>query len=110
MIAFKTAIFKADFNYNGNIISEEAVLNALKTFKKMPLVLGNTKAIIGVIDNLEYNKETKEVTATIILKAQLNILFNNKNALVIPEGKRILDTEIKQAIFELYRGEDGKLI
>lgn len=101
MIAFKTIIFKADFNYAGNIISEEAVLSALKKFKKMPLILGNTTSIIGSIDNLEYNKETKEVTATIILKAQLNILFDNSNSLIIPEGKRILDTEIKKAIFEL---------
>jgi hypothetical protein len=101
MIAFKTVIFVADFNYNGNIITEEAVLGALKVFKKMPLFLGNTTVEVGNIDKLEYNKETKEVTATITLKAQLNILFNNKNALVVPEGKRILETEIRKALFEL---------
>ena len=101
MISFKTIIFQADVNYSGNIITEEAVLSALKKFKKMPLVLGNTAIVVGSIDNLEYNKETKEVTATIVLKAQLNILFDNSNSLVVPEGKRILDTQIKKAIFEL---------
>ena len=101
MITFRTVIFQADINYSGNIISEEATLNALKTFKKMPLLLGDTLIEIGTIDYLEYNKETKEVIATMTLKAQLNILFNNKQSLVIPEGKRILETEIKKAIFEL---------
>lgn len=101
MIAFKTVIFKADFNYNGNILSEEAIVNVVSSFKKMPLILGKTEVIIGAVDKLEYNKDTKEVMATIVLKAQLNILFNNKQALEIPEGKRILETEIKKAIFEL---------
>jgi hypothetical protein len=101
MISFKTVIFQADVNYVGNIISEDAVLSALNKFKKTPLYLGNTTVVIGNIDKLEYNKETKEVTATITLKAQLNILFDNTNSLVIPEGKRIIDTEIKKAIFEL---------
>jgi hypothetical protein len=101
MISFRTIIFQADMNYGGNIISEEAVINAVKTFKKTPLILGKTEVVIGNIDNLEYNKETKQVTALITLKAQLNILFNNKQSIEIPEGKRILETEIKKALFEL---------
>ena len=101
MIAFKTVIFQANLNYDGKIFSEEAVLNAIKNFKKMPLILGNTTIVVGTIDNLEYNNETKEVTATIVLKAQLKILFNNKSELAIPEGSRILETEIRKALFEL---------
>jgi hypothetical protein len=101
MISFRTIIFQADVNYNGNIISEEAAIKAVNTFKKIPLLLGKTTVEIGSVDTLEYNKETKEVTALITLKAQLNILFNNKNSIIIPEGKRILETEIRKAIFEL---------
>lgn len=101
MISFRTIIFQADMNYSGNIISEEAAVNAVKSFKKMPLILGKAEVAIGSIDSLEYNKETKEVTALITLKAQLNILFNNKQSIEIPEGKRILETEIRKALFEL---------
>lgn len=99
MLAFRTVIFQADMNYGGNIISEEATLGVIKNFKKTDLMLGESGIKIGILDKLEYNKETKEVSAVIILKAELNILFNNKKALAIPEGNRILETEIKKALF-----------
>lgn len=101
MIAFRTVIFQADMNYGGHIISEEATKGVVKNFKKVDLMLGDTKIKIGVLDKLEYNEKTKEVTATIILKADLNVNFNNKQAIVIPEGKRILETEITKAMFLL---------
>ena len=101
MISFRTIIFQADMNYSGNIISEEAALGVVKNFQKTDLLLGTSAIKIGTIDKLEYSKETKEVTALITLKAQLNVLFTNRNVIVIPEGKRILETEIKKAIFEL---------
>ena len=99
MISFRVVVLKADFNYSGNILSEGAILDIVKNWKKMPLILGETTVEIGSLDNIEYNKETKEVSVIVTLKADLNLLFNNKQAIETLDGKRVLETEIKKAIF-----------
>jgi hypothetical protein len=99
MIKFKAVILQVGFNYQGITVTEDAVIDLIAKYKPVQLVLkSNISDIqIGIIESLEYDKETKNVIGVVVLNADIGLNMTPKQTLETPKGQVVLETEIKTA-------------
>ena len=101
MLPVQQPIIIADKIINGMSFSEEACLKIVESFKKekkqlpIHLILGTAAFPLGLITDLEYNKEHKVVIATIVLFMDFGISGTPLVKLDTPEGVRVSEYQIK---------------
>jgi len=105
MIRFRVVLLQAEFNYNGTVITEDAAIELVNNYKPVNILINQTipSSIIGTIDSVVYDKEVKSVIGTITIKGDITLSMSPKNTLETPEGNRVLETTITQALLRFIR-------